>query len=298
MTRRSSHMRSSVSGDGCAGWLTPHDDAALARWAAASALVRERAACQLDVPYGSAPLQTLDVFAPDPLFSAGRAPVLVVLHGGGWRALDKSHYSFLAASFADEGALVVVPNHGLCPQVSLDRMAMQLTEALAWVWRHAADHGGDPTRIVVVGHDSGGHLAAMLSACDWKLVGRDLPRRMVKGAMSVSGLHDLSPLALHRGGPSDLGLDAQAVRRLSPVNFPAPTAPQTVLTVVGALEPEARQQQARALQQAWGPRAVPVCEVMPGCDHFSVLYDLADPQGRTHQWVRQLLGLRWYSGLL
>lgn len=270
----------------------------LARWAEASALVRARASCQLDLRYGPDAGQTLDVFAPDPAFAGGFAPVLIVIHGGYWRGLDKADYAFLAASFTDEGALVVVPNYDLCPGASIERIAMQLTEAVAWAWRHAAAHGGDPSRIALVGHSAGGHLAAMLSCCDWKRVGADLPRRLVKGAMSVSGLHDLAPLRRVPSLQADLRLDAASVRRLSPVHFPAPTSPQTLFAVVGAQESEELKRQNRLIRQAWGARAVPVCEELPGCNHFTVLHDLADPQGRSHQLLRQLLGLRWYSGLL
>jgi arylformamidase len=270
----------------------------LGRWAEASALVRSRANCELDVRYGADPAQTLDVFKPDEAFAGGFAPVLIVIHGGYWRALDKSDYSFLAASFTDEGALVLVPNYGLCPEASIEHIAMQLTEAVAWAWRHAAEHGGDPSRIVLLGHSAGGHLAAMLSCCHWKRVAKDLPRRLVQGTMSVSGVHDLAPLRRVPWLQDDLRLDAAAVRRLSPVNFPAPAAPQTLHALVGAQESEEFRRQSRLIRDAWGARAVPVCEELPGCNHYTVLHDLADPQGRAHQLARQLLGLRWYSGLL
>lgn len=276
----------------------PDSAGILARWAQASELVRQRLHGPLDVRYGPGPKQTLDVYRPDPAFAGGFAPVMVFIHGGYWRSLDKADYAFLAASFTDEGALVVMPNYDLCPDASIDRIAMQLTEAVAWAWRHAAAHGGDPSRIVLVGHSAGGHLAAMLSCCDWKRVGRDLPRRLVKSAMSVSGVHDLAPLRRVSFLQPDLRLDAASVRRLSPVHFPAPAAPQTMAVVVGAEESEEFRRQARLLRQAWGARAVPVCEELPGCNHFTVMHDLADPQGRSHHWARQLLGLRWYSGLL
>lgn len=96
----------------------------------------------------------------------------------------------------------------------------------------------------------------------------------------------------------DLRLDAASVRRLSPTRFPAPASPQTLLALVGEQESDEFRRQNRLIRQAWGPRAVPVCEALPGCNHFTVLHDLADPQGRSHQLARQLLGLRWYSGLL
>jgi arylformamidase len=270
----------------------------LRRWAQASALVREQARCQLDVRYGPDRQQTLDVFAPDAVFSTRPAPVLIVIHGGYWRSLDKSDYGFVAASFTDEGALVVVPNYDLCPGVRIEHIAMQLTEAVAWAWRHAAEHGGDPNRIALLGHSAGGHLAAMLSACDWKRVGPDLPRRLVKGAMSVSGVHDLAPLRRVPSVRDDLRLDAASVRRLSPVHFPAPPAPQALFSLVGADESEEFRRQARLIRAAWGPRAVPVCEELPGCNHFTVMHDVADPRGRSHELARRLLGLRWYSGLL
>ncbi|WP_243655561.1 alpha/beta hydrolase [Roseateles saccharophilus] len=115
------------------------------------------------------------MFSPGPAFAGSFAPVLVGIHGGHLRSLDKSDCSFLAASFTDEGALVIVPNYDLCPGASIERIAMLMTEAVAWAWRHAAEHGGDPSRIALIGHSAGGHLAAMLSCCDWKRVGTDLP---------------------------------------------------------------------------------------------------------------------------
>ncbi|RQO55387.1 esterase [Paucibacter sp. KBW04] len=266
--------------------------AVLQRWASTSRFVRENSACVLDLPYGEAASEGLDLFRTE----ASKAPVLVVLHGGWWRSLDKSDLSFLASSFTEEGALVIVPNYGLCPEVGLDRIPLQLTQALAWVWRHAAEYGGDPNQIILLGHSAGGHLASMLACCDWKAVGLDLPRQLVKGVLSISGVHDLAPIRQTPFLQADLQLDAQAVRRLSPVHFPAPLAP--IYTVVGELESEEFKRQNQLLRQAWGPRAVPICEELPGCNHFDILHNLADPAGRLHLLARKLLELRWYSPLL
>ncbi|MDI4633519.1 alpha/beta hydrolase [Pelomonas sp. V22] len=282
-------------------WLTaqydnrarvPEAAVLLRRWAEASSLARSQTECRLDIAYGEEPGETLDVFpTPTP-----GAPVLVFIHGGYWRALDKSDHSFVAPVFADEGALVVVPNYALCPTVSMERIALQMARALAWVWRHAAEHGGDPNRIVVAGHSAGGHLAAMMSCCDWKAVGIDLPRDLVKGALSLSGLHELAPLMRTPFLQRDLRLDAEAVRRLSPVNFPAPASP--LYALVGSEESEEYKRQAEVLREAWGARAVPVCEEVAGCHHFNIVHELCDPESRVHRMARHLLGLRWYSGLL
>ncbi|MDC8783826.1 alpha/beta hydrolase [Roseateles koreensis] len=263
----------------------------LERMASASKFVRENAARAFDLPYGPTPSERLDVFPTD----VAGAPVLVVLHGGWWRGRDKSDYSFLASAFTEEGAMVVVPNYPLCPEVSLDRIPLQLTQALAWVWRNAARYGGDPNRIIIAGHSAGGHLAAMLTCCDWKAVGADLPRHLIKGAISISGVHDLAPIRKTPFLQADLRLDAAAVRRLSPVHFPAPEAP--FYAVVGAQESEEFKRQTQAIRQAWGSRAVPVCEEIAGCNHFDILHDLADPQGRSHLLTRRLLALRWFSAL-
>ncbi len=268
----------------------------LERWTRAAQLSREKSVCRLDLAYGPHASERLDLFPAQTEHSA-LAPVLVFIHGGYWRALDKADHSFLAPVFTDEGAMVVIPNYALCPGVSMEHIPLQLVQALAWVWRHAAEHGGDPNQIVLVGHSAGGHLAAMLACCDWKAVAPDLPRHLVKGVLSISGLHDLEPL---RHAPSlqrDLRLDADAVRRLSPVSFPAPDE-TPVYCVVGAKESEEFKRQNGLLRQAWGARSVPICEEVPGLDHFSILHDLANPEGRSHQLARKLLELRWYSGLL
>ncbi len=267
----------------------------LQRWAEASALSRQQAPCELDIAYGPGPDERLDVFAAQTEHSQP-APVLIFIHGGYWRALDKSDHSFVAPVFADEGAMVVIPNYSLCPAVAMERIPLQLAQALAWVWRHAADFGGDPNQIVVAGHSAGGHLAAMLGCCDWKAVAPDLPRQLLKGQLSISGLHDLAPLARTPFLQADLRLDAQAVRRLSPVHFPAPASPS--YCVAGGAESEEFLRQNRLLREHWGEAAVPVCETLPGLNHFTVLHDLADPEGRSHQLARRLLDLRWYSALL
>src|SRR5260221_3879748 len=88
-----------------------------ARWAAASALAREKSLCHIDVPYGAGPGETLDVFTTS---TRANAPVLVFIHGGWWRSLDKRDHSFIAPAFAQAGAMVVVPNYALCPAVTIE----------------------------------------------------------------------------------------------------------------------------------------------------------------------------------
>ncbi len=168
-------------------------------WAQQSAQVRARHACTQDLAYGSLPSETLDIFPPDKDASTAGAPVLVFIHGGYWRALDKSDHSFVAPAFTSAGCLVVVVNYALCPgtpaaPVSIAFIGEQMERALQWVWEHIAGYGGNPARITVVGHSAGGQLAAVLLATPWQARSPRLPVNLVRSALSVSGLHDLQPL--------------------------------------------------------------------------------------------------------
>ena len=255
------------------------------RWAKASAHARESTSCRIDLPYGEGPNETLDVFPS----AHADAPVLVFIHGGWWRSLDKRDHSFVAPAFTQAGAMVVVPNYALCPSVSIETIALQMTRALAWTYRHAAQHGGDPKRIVVAGHSAGGHLAAMLLCCRWLQVGLDLPEQLVAAALSISGVFDLEPVCHTPFLQADLRLTPASALRLSPVRFPPPAG--RLFATVGANESEEFLRQNESIRTAWGARAVPVCETVPGTHHLDVLHALADPQARLHGLALQLLGL-------
>ena len=259
----------------------------LRQWADRSAEARATLPCVLDLAYGNDPSERLDVFTP----RAQGAPVLVYLHGGYWRALDKRDQSFVATPFVEAGAMVVLLNYALCPAVGVEHIALQLVQALAWVWRNAAAHGGDPARIVVAGHSAGGHLAAMLLACDWHAVASDLPGDLVKSALAVSGVFELEPLRHAPFLAHDLKLDAASAMRLSPAAMRAPPLGRRLVAVVGDDESEEFLRQNELILKAWGPEVVAVCEQVPGRHHMNVLFALAEPAARTHRLALQLLGL-------
>jgi len=259
----------------------------LARWAQASELVRQRSVAHLDVAYGDGPGETLDLFPTD----APAAPVLIFIHGGYWRSLDKADHSFVAPSFTADGALVVVVNYALCPAVTVEHIVMQMVRAVSWVWRHAEAYGGDPSRIALAGHSAGAHLAAMLMCCRWKVVAEDLPARPLSGALAISGLYDLEPLRQTPFVQADLQLNPASVGRLSPAFFPRPKSGK-LYAAVGADESDEFLRQNRLIRDVWGPTAVPVCETLPGSNHFNVLNSLVDPAGRLHDLALRLLGLR------
>lgn len=254
------------------------------RWSADSADAMRSQPRELDVRYGGGPNEHLDIFPA----ARSDAPVLFFIHGGYWRALDKRDHSFVAPAFTREGVCVVIPNYALCPAVTVPQITLQMVQALAWTWRHIAKHGGDPHRITVAGHSAGGHLAAMMLSCLWPVYGRDLPAGLVKNALSISGLHDLEPIMHTPFLQPSLQLTPEQVRQASPALLPPPGQGK-LYTVAGGDESEEFLRQSRLIQKAWGKTRVPVCEALPGLNHFSVLEAMVQPGHRLNELAMELL---------
>ncbi len=254
------------------------------RWTADSADAMRSLPRELDLRYGGGPNEHLDIFPA----AQADAPVLFFIHGGWWRSLDKRDHAFVAPAFTREGVCVVVPNYALCPAVTIPQITMQMVRALAWTWRNIAKRGGDPSRITVAGHSAGGHLAAMLMSCVWPAFDAGLPEQLVHNALSISGLFDLEPIMHTPFLQASLQLTREQVRQASPALLPPP-AQGTLYTVAGGDESEEFLRQNRLIRDAWGPARVPVCEEMPGLNHFSVLESLIDPAQPLNDLAMRLL---------
>jgi len=269
--------------------LVPNFADHFSSWVEGSQAARTQLACQLDLAYGEGPNETLDIFpAKKP-----NAPVIVFIHGGYWRSLDKSDHSFVAPAMHDMGACVVVVNYALCPgtptePITIPDIALQMTHALAWVWKHIAKYGGNPQNVVVAGHSAGGHLAAMLLACDWKAVDPSIPTHWIQKALSISGLYDLTPLRKTPFLQESLQLTAAHAKMASPALWPRPKK-GILYTVAGGDESEEFLRHNRLIHQTWGPKTVPVCEALPGLNHFSIVSDLTKKGARLNALLKQLL---------
>jgi len=264
----------------------PEHPAILQHWADASAAALKRHPELVELAYGEAPREKMDIF---PARASG-SPVFVYLHGGYWRALGKRDHSFVAPPLVAAGAMVVLPDYSLCPEVTVEHIVLQTVRALAFVHQHASDYGGDPSRIVVAGHSAGGHLATMMLACDWQAVDPSLPADLVKAALSISGLYELEPMRHTPFLAADLGLTAASALRSSPAWMPPPASGQLAV-VVGGEESEEFHRQAELIRANWGGKVV-ASEIVPGRNHMNVLHELASPGSNTHQLALDLLAIR------
>ena len=123
-------------------------------WSELSAKTRTMLGGHLDVAFGPRPKEGIDIF---PAEGQG-APIYVFVHGGYWYSLDKADCSYVAQGMRPHGVMTVVNNYDLAPTVDMDEIVRQNRAAIAWLYHHAAEYGGDPDRIYVCGHSAGGHL--------------------------------------------------------------------------------------------------------------------------------------------
>jgi arylformamidase len=262
--------------------LVPNHADYFARWRAQSAHTRRTHRCFVDVAYGHGINETLDIF---PAATTNReAPIMIFIHGGYWRSLDKSDHSFIAPGFTAQGFHVVMPNYALCPAVTIPHIVMQMVKALTWIWRHMHRFGGNPKQLIVVGHSAGGHLATTLMNCQWSNYAADLPINLVSRVVSLSGLYDLQPL-LHAPFLSNLQLTHQDAIKASPALMPAPTHGQ-LKALVGGDESSEFIRHNQLIQSAWGTQRVPVCMTEAGLNHFSIVDALAEPGNTIHQMIK------------
>ena len=255
-----------------------------ARWRADSCAARDELRCEADYYFGPSPAETLDLYPA----AVPNAPLLVFIHGGYWRSLDKQDFSFLAPAFVRAGVAVAMPNYGLAPATPIEEMVRQMLRAMAWLYHHAPELGIDRRRIVVAGHSAGAHLAAMMLAADWPLMAGDLPRDMLCGVVCISGLYELQPLARAPFLQEDLRLDKAGAQLVSPVGYrPGHSIP--LITAVGGEESAEFQRQNRLIREAW-PHCFRRDLPLPGRHHLASVEALGDPGHPLFHATLHLLG--------
>jgi arylformamidase len=240
-----------------------------------------------EIAYGDDPLQRLDVY---PIPGLRRAPVVVFVHGGGWRRGDKRMVNSLPAFAERHGFLLASVNYRLTPAVDAGGCAEDVAAAVARIRREAAGLGGDPARIFLVGHSAGAHLVALVATDPVYLAKHGLKPGDLAGVVPVDGagydaVRQMAALEGRPGMLADMYQRAFGSRAaaLSPTLRVAPGRvypPFLILHV--ARRPDARTQSeglARALIAAGGRAEVVAA---PGRTHMTINRELGvagDPQG-------------------
>jgi arylformamidase len=263
--------------------------AIFAQWKLRAEQARADSRPRLDLAYGASAAEKLDFF-PAAAAEAGHpapalAPLLIFIHGGYWRALDKADFSWVAPPYAAAGIAAAVLNYGLAPKTPLAEIVAQVRRALAWLHMHAEELGVDRARIFCAGHSAGGHLTAMMLATDWPAIAPGLPPHLLAGAMTISGLFDLEPLTHADFLRQDLALDAAGARQLSPAYLPLQGA-APLLRALGALETAEFHRQSELIAQHWPSVCAAALIDVPQCNHLTVCEAFASPGNMLFEAMR------------
>jgi arylformamidase len=254
------------------------------RWAASSERARKTLRCYLDVPFGTHAMEKIDIFLP-----SGRSRALLMfIHGGYWRSLDKKDFSFVAVELAKHGVTTVVPNYALCPSVTIEDIVRQTLQACAWVYRNGGNFGAPNGSFYVSGHSAGGHLTAMMMAALWPKFAADLPRNVVRAGLAISGVYDLSDIVNVPSINNDVRLTPAQVQKASPILYP-PATDAPLYLAAGGKELPPFVEQNKAFGAKW--KKVLAADIpCPEDNHFSIVDKLADPSSALFKGAMKMMG--------
>jgi acetyl esterase/lipase len=145
-----------------------------------------------DIAYGDKAKQKLDIYVPKN--AAPNAPVIVFFYGGAWQEGDKKDYLFAAQSLASTGAVVVVPNYRVYPEVTFPGFLEDGAAATAWALHNIGTYGGDPKTVFIAGHSAGAYVAIMLVLDTEYLAKAGVADARLAGGIGISGPYDFLPL--------------------------------------------------------------------------------------------------------
>lgn len=236
--------------------------------------------------YGTDPAQRIAVIVPDQPAAKPR-PVLVFFHGGSWRFGEPDDYHFVGRTFARAGYVVILPGYRLVPEGRYPAMLEDGAAALAWTRDHAAEQGGDPARVVIMGHSAGAYIAAMLGLERQWLGRAGVEDGFIKGVVGLSGPYDFYPWT------SDSARNAFGhfpdAHLTQPIAFVRGDAPPMLLLTGDSditVKPRNSHALAKALSDA-GASTQPV--VLAGVDHSGTAMKLAAPFSRDRRVLDPVL---------
>ena len=263
----------------------------------ASSLLADEPKVHRGLPYSDTKneRQTLDVYAPT---KGDNLPVVVWIHGGGWRAGDKKSIQKKPQAFVNKGYVFVSTNYRFVPQVTVKEMAGDIAKAIRWVHDHAKEYGGDPKSIFVMGHSAGAHLAALVCTDDRYLKAEGLSLSIIKGCVPVdTAVYDVQKqigsikparAAMYSGV---FGKAASSQKEFSPITHVAKgknIPPFLILHVADRADSKAQSQMfAEKLKEAGVAAQIVAAE---GKTHGTINADLGKPDDKPTQALFEFLG--------
>ena len=254
-------------GDAAEGWLNG--------WAEESLRRRAELGGDFDIAYGAHKLMRFDYAQGDVAL-----PVVINIHGGYWRALDKSAMMHHMADLAGAGFGIVNVNYPLCPEVTLTEIMACLNDGIEAIVPHV-DAKTQPRRLILMGHSAGAHMAMHLSHHP------ELKDRL-SGVVALSGIYETS-VVRELSVNADVGLSADEADRWDCLKQMPASGPSYYISAGGA-EPSGWIDQSWIMAEALLRRGDDVhFHVAGGAHHFSLvdwLCNSHNPEGaKLHRWM-------------
>lgn len=245
-------------------------DADMARYRSFSDKARASCLTAADLVYDQRSGEKLDVYGT----GETPRPVVVFIHGGYWRMLSRHDSAFMAPTLARHGIATAAIDYSLAPAANMSEIVRQVRASVAYLWHNAETLGLDRSRIYLCGSSAGGHLVGTVLSPGWQAE-HGLPEQPIAGAMPISGLFDLGPIA-HVKPQEWLALTEADILAFSPLrNLPEQGCPM----IVALAENEAAgfHHQSEAFRNAWNECVGPSDYlVVPDRQHFDLILDFCD----------------------
>ena len=224
------------------------------------------------VPYGAADIEKVEIYRT----RRRNAPIMVFIHGGGWRNGRSGDFALFAEVFVKAGANFIAVDFTNVVETNGDLFPMvdQCRRAVAWTYRNAASFDGDANAIYLCSRSSGSHLAGCVVITEWEKQG--LPRDIVKGAVLGSGMYDLKAVRLSKRGnyvkfTDEMEEALSAQRHIENIHTP-------LVLAHGTLETPEFQRQTREFAAALKAAGKPVQLIVgKGYNHYEVGETLGNP---------------------
>ncbi|MFZ0421947.1 MAG: alpha/beta hydrolase [Xanthobacteraceae bacterium] len=245
------------------------------RLASNSEAMRARIGAPERHAYGPSSVEGLDIYRT----KENNAPIFVFIHGGAWLGGKAKDYGYPAEMFVNAGVHYVAVDFIAIKEADGDLgvMAKQVRSAVAWVHNNATKFGGDPARLYVGGHSSGGHLCGVVMVTDWQS-DFGLPPDIIKGGLCMSGMYEMKPVALSARRNNVKFTDAMqdsmsAIRHIDRLHAP-------ITVTYGTFETPDFQRQSRDFAAAVKAAGKPVKLIeAPNYAHLEMCESLGNPYG-------------------